>query len=106
MSASDEDRDLPRTPARSWVQELRPDSATLGKRLLRLGTKTGAKLDVADILDLYFHLFDEVDPDGFWAIHLLSEHDIALQRASSRLPARTMLSVTRQAWADAGLDET
>lgn len=105
MSASDKDERLPRTPAHSGVHALQLDSTSFAEKLLRLGATAGPDLDVADVLELYFDLFKQLDVDGFWGIHLLSEHDVALQRTSSRVPTRPTLPVTRQAWAEAGLSD-
>ncbi|MFK7998465.1 MAG: sensor histidine kinase [Polyangiales bacterium] len=105
MSVSDKDERLPRKPAHSGVHALQIKTATFPEKLLRLGASAGPDVDVADLIDLYFEFFRELDADGFWAIHLLSEHDIALQRTSSRVPATATLSVTRQAWVEAGLSD-
>lgn len=105
MSVSDKDERLPRKPAHSGIHALQLRTTTFPEKLLRLGSAAGADVDVADLIELYFDLFKELDATGFWAIHLLSEHDIALQRTSSRVPTTTTLSVTRQAWAEAGLSD-
>lgn len=103
MSVSDKDERLPRKPAHSGVHALQLKTTTFPEKLLRVGAAAGADVDVADLIELYFDLFKGLDADGFWAIHLLSEHDVALQRTSSRVPSATTLSVTRQAWAEAGV---
>lgn len=107
MSAKDKDDLLPRSPSHSGVQELKPEGMTLGLRLLHVSRKAEADMDAADILELYFDLFEEIDPDAFWAIHLLNEHEVALQRATARMdmPESSLLRITKRAWAEAGLSD-
>ena len=102
MSAKDKN-ETHRRAAHSGVQELRPKARTFSARLLDLSRRAASVHDVADMLDLYFTFFEELDASALWAVHLFSEDDIMLTRASSRMPFESKLPVTQRAWLEAGL---